>query len=255
MKFLLILVMCLSVSVSHAKKIVLTEANSISINQPITSEFVAVKSVEVLKKAAALAKGEELYLVLYTPGGSVIAGNSFIDLIASLPVKVNTITLFAASMGYHIAQSLGTRYITPSGILMSHRGAISGIGGQINGELNSRVAFFTEMTNIMDAIVAKRLNQSLAAYQASIVNELWLNSPKALESHNADELAEVSCSKELASKTEVQSMQTLFGSMEVEFSKCPLITAPIGLKSGSDKAFSRVKAYFSNIVPFIYQRL
>lgn len=246
---LVILSILLSFSVL-AKDIVLTEENSVSINQPISSEFIGKKSLELLAKAGKLSSGSDMYLVLATPGGEVMAGSLFIDLAKNLHVKVHTITIFAASMGYQIVQNLGTRYIMPSGTLMSHRASVGGVGGQINGELNARVKYLTDVANRLDVIAAKRSNQSLESYQASIVNELWLTSGIAVMTNHADEIANVSCDKKLAGQTKFEIVETMFGSLKVEFSKCPLILAPVSIQSNNKKAKERAAQYFKDYTKF-----
>jgi len=238
-----------------AKSIVLTEKNSVSINQPITSSFISKKTVEVLNKAAKLPIGSDLYLVLNTPGGEVFAGMLFVDTLKSLHVKVHTITIFAASMGYQFAQHLGQRYIITTGTLMSHRAAVGGVGGQINGELNSRVQFFTDVSNVIDAISAKRVGQSLEAYQKSIINELWVVGADAVAKGHADDLAQVSCDKELAEGTKSEEIETMFGTLKATFSKCPLIVAPLDISSSNKRAKERVRSFYSDMSQFIKIRL
>jgi ATP-dependent protease ClpP protease subunit len=247
-------------SQANAKSILLTENNSVAINQPITSEFIGKKTIEVIQKAAKLPPGADLYLILNTPGGEVFAGMLFVDTLNALHVKVHTITLFAASMGYQFAQHLGERYIISSGTLMSHRAAVGGVGGQINGELNSRVQFFTDISNLIDSVSAKRVGLSLADYQKAIVNELWVTGENAVKSGHADAVAQVSCDKALASKTKDEIIDTLFGTLQVTFSGCPLVTVPLDIKPAKGikdkgKAVERVKSFYSNMPRFVRERL
>jgi ATP-dependent Clp protease protease subunit len=211
--------------------ITLTEQNSVLFNQQVSGEYTAKKTLEILAKSA---KASPIYLVLDTPGGSVSAGLQFIDAIKSLNVKVHTITIFAASMGYQIVQELGTRYILPSGTLMSHRGAVSGMSGQIPGELTSRINFIQSLLDGMSERAAKRVSMSKEAYDAAIVNELWVYGQAAVLSKHADEVANVRCSKELINGTYTESVRSIFGGADVTFSKCPLISAPISINFGSD---------------------
>lgn len=214
---------------ANAADITLTEANSIVFNKPVSPDYVAKKTLELLTKSA---KTRPLYLVLNTPGGSVSAGLQFVDSINSLKIPVHTITIFAASMGYQFVQELGKRYITPSGILMSHRGAVSGVSGQVPGELNSRVNFIQSMMDGMSSRASTRIGISKKDYDASIVNELWIYGQVAVNTGHADELANVSCSKELIEGTISERMNTLFGPVSLISSKCPLILEPIKVEFG-----------------------
>lgn len=229
MKKIVLLAMLLVSTTAFADKIVLTENNSVAFNEKVTSEFVSKKILEVMTKSL---KTKKLYLVMDTPGGSVGAGLQFIDIVKALDIEVHTITLFAASMGYQIVQELGTRYITESGILMSHRGAVSGMSGQIPGELNSRVSFIHTMLNKMSERASKRLGISKKKYDSLIFNELWSFGKNAIDTNQADKVAQVTCSKELLKGTYKKKFFTFMGSLEVTFSKCPLITAPVGVNFG-----------------------
>ena len=215
-------------------EIVLTSKNSISFNQQVTDIYVAKKSLELFVKDLSLPKTQPIYLVLNTPGGSVGAGNQFIDFVKRLKRPVHTVVIFAASMGYQITQELNTRYIVPSGTLMSHRGSISGISGQIPGELNARLRMIEDILEGMNVRASKRVSMSLKDYQAAIVNELWVSGQQAVDSKHADAVAIASCDKSL-SGTFMEEVATGFGPVSVEFSNCPLITEPVGFSLSGRK--------------------
>jgi ATP-dependent Clp protease protease subunit len=238
-KYLVSLAMLLNIA--YAKDLVLTEENSVVFNQAVSEEFVSKKTLEVMLKSS---KTSPIYLILDTPGGSVVSGLRFIDVVKSLKIPVHTITLFAASMGYQIAQELGTRYITPSGTLMSHRGAVSGIGGQIPGELNSRLNFIASMLSGMSDRASKRIGVSKEQYDASIVNELWSFGQQAVNTNQADEIINVTCDNKLIKETYEQEMLTIFGTAVLKFSKCPLISSPIKMefkKEVKPENFDKIK--------------
>ena len=230
-------------------EIVLTSKNSISFNQQVTDVYVAKKSLELFVKDLSLPKTQPIYLVLNTPGGSVGAGNQFIDFVKSLKRPVHTVVIFAASMGYQITQELNTRYILPSGTLMSHRGSISGISGQIPGELNARLKMIQDILEGMNIRASKRVSMSLKAYQDAIINELWTSGQHAVDTKHADDVAIVTCDKSL-SGTFSEDVATAFGPVTMEFSKCPLITEPVGfalagkkIASNSNGAIATKKSY------------
>lgn len=223
-KFLPILLLICVNALAKNEEIVLTEDNSVIFNQQVSDEYASKKTLELMKKAK---RGNALYLVLDTPGGSVSAGLAFIDAVKSLKVPVHTITIFAASMGYQMVQELGTRYITPSGTLMSHRGAVGGLSGQVPGELNSRLNHIQSILNGMSARAAARIGMDKKAYDEAIINELWISGEDAVNSKHADKLANVQCDKALIEETYKQQLTTIFGKVNIVFSKCPLISAPI----------------------------
>lgn len=230
-KVLLILLCICSTAIAKNDDITLTEDNFVSFNQQVSDDYTSKKTLEIMKKAK---KGIPLYLVLETPGGSVSAGLAFIDAIKSLKVPVHTITIFAASMGYQMVQELGTRYITPSGTLMSHRGAVGGLSGQVPGELNSRLNHIQSILNGMSTRAAARVGMSKKAYDDAIVNELWVSGEDAVDSKHADKLVNVQCERSLIEGTYKQEMLTIFGRVTVVFSECPLISAPVSFSFGKE---------------------
>lgn len=224
LKILPLLLLLSNVAFAKNAKILLTEDNCVSFNSQVTADYTAKKTLEILNKSA---KSSTIYLVLNTPGGSVTAGLAFVDAIKSLNIRVHTVTLFAASMGYQFVQELGTRYITPSGILMSHRGAVSGMAGQIPGELNSRIGLLQGILSGMSSRAAARLGISKQKYDAAIVNELWSFGQGAVNTKQADAVADVQCDKKLLQGKSVESVMSFFGPVQVVYSNCPLITTPL----------------------------
>lgn len=74
-------------------------------------------------------KSYPIYLVLDSPGGSIVAGEDFIQFAKTLK-NVETITFFAASMASAIVEALpGNRLVVESGTMMFHRAA-GGFQGQ-----------------------------------------------------------------------------------------------------------------------------
>jgi ATP-dependent Clp protease protease subunit len=211
---------------TNNKVLTLTERNTLVLRNVVDTQSVATIQVAASKLSQNLSKNENIYLFLDTPGGEIDAGNQLIATLKGLPQRVNTVTNFAASMGFITAQSLGTRYILPQGVLMSHR-ASGGARGQIPGELNTRVNFFTEMLDAQDEEIATRVGMTKKAYQQMIVNEYWVYGKKAVASKMADEIILVRCNKSLSEGKVEETIQTFFGPVRVTYSTCPLITAPL----------------------------
>jgi ATP-dependent Clp protease protease subunit len=245
MKYLLLMLLPL-LSIAETKVLTLSESNTISFNQPFTARYVAQKQVEILALDAELDEGESITLVLNTPGGSIDAGNRLIDMIAGLGRPVNTLTLFSASMGYHTVQNLGTRYITPSGTLMSHRASIRGLGGTIDGEAETALAWIKAIVDIMDFKAATRVGLDLLTYKELIRDELWITGQEAVTKNHADAVAVAKCDESL-SGTYTDLFYTMFGPVSVTFSKCPLVTAPLKVESANRKAKSKVTQLYENM--------
>jgi ATP-dependent Clp protease protease subunit len=208
---------------SSPEVLVLSKNNTVVMSGQISNSLIAEKQKELLDLIDKnKPSGKPIYVFLDTPGGSVFAGNSFIDTAALYKGKIHTITYFAASMGYHMVQSLGTRYILPSGILMSHRASLNGVGGQLPGELVTAINFFSDLLLDMDKVAAARVKIPVEEYRKLIYDEYWVTGKKAVTVNQADKLAVVKCDESL-NGTETKGIQTIFGTVEVTVSKCPII--------------------------------
>lgn len=214
------------VKIQAVKKIItLEDKNNVTIRGPITGSSVA-KAIKQLREASRkVSKDTPIYLTLDTPGGDIDAGTDLIDFAKALPQKIYTVTLFAASMGFQIVQNLDTRYIITNGRLMSHRAKVGGLGGQLNGEFETRYRMIHRTVEALDFIAAKRMGMDVKAYQAKILNEYWVYGFDAVGDKAADEEVLVRCGESLDG-TDVVAFETMFGTAEVTFSKCPLIKEP-----------------------------
>jgi ATP-dependent Clp protease protease subunit len=237
-KLLAVLLLLPTLAFANLKTITLNDQNTINFNEDFNAMSVAQKQLELFSLAAT-SQEKDLYIVMYTPGGSVSAGSLFIDTARALGKNIHTITIFSASMGYHTVQGLGKRYILPSGVLMSHRAAVSGLSGQFPGELNERINLLMKSTEELDKIAASRVGLTLNNYKKLIHDELWLTGLDAVKRGHADEVISAKCDASL-NGSYYQTFNTFFGPVDVEFSKCPLIVGPIGFK-GSNEAVMEVK--------------
>lgn len=206
------------------KTITLTEKNHILFSGVVNDESVAKAQIKLSHISSQLSNSDVIYLVIDSPGGSVPAGNRFIDFANSLPQKIKPICLFCASMGYHMFQSFEERLVFSSSELMSHRVAIGGLSGQVPGEAISRLNDIIAVSNKMDASVAKRIGISVQDYQKLIYNELWLDGDSAVRTNHADRISKIKCSESLSTGTRKETFRTLFGPVDVTFSTCPLIS-------------------------------
>lgn len=212
----------------RTEEITLTDRNSVRFNEEFTEIYTAKIQGEIIAKVSKLASDEPLYIVMDSPGGSVFAGAVLIDNLKALGHPIHTITIFSASMGYQLVQNLGTRYILPSGVLMSHRAA-GGVQGQFYGEIESRLQMIKDVVDSLDQVAADRTKTTLEEYKKSVQNELWAVGEKAVKTHQADAIAKATCDKSLRG-TESRFVNTFLGRIELVFSKCPIITAPIDFK-------------------------
>lgn len=224
----LILATLLAISPVLAKTIILTEKNMVVLSQ----EFNEASTSKVIKDVINLSgdKHKDIYLVLNTPGGSVDSGLAMIDVLNSIPnITVHTVTLFAASMGFITAQLLnGKRYITPHGVYMSHLASGGFSGSFPYGNLNSRYDYYSRKLKAIDQRVADRSNgkHSLKSYRKLINQEHWSTGKENLNHGFADEVVNLTCSKNLI-KDVIEDIKINFMGMivsvTVKKSLCPLI--------------------------------
>lgn len=226
------------------KKIILTSENTISLNDAVTGESVA----EVITKAKALDSDsivgaitgknkKPIYLFLRTPGGSIQSGLEMFEALQGLNRPVDTITSFAASMGFQTVQNLGKRYIVQSGVLMSHR-ASGGFEGQFGGQkpspMDSQKNFWEQRLFEMDKKTVERTNgkQTLASYQAQYAPDMWITGSQAVAQGYADEIVQVQCDKTLVGVTTktVNAMGLI--NIDYDLDNCPLNSTPMNIRIG-----------------------
>lgn len=209
---------------ANAKTITLTASNTVAIRGPVSGRSVGEWSEKVvtlhLKRAGA---STPIYLVLDTPGGDIDAGLSFINFVRTIP-NVETISIFAASMGSGIVEGLpGTRYVTSNGILMFHRATV-GLEGQINsGEFESRLSMVKRVVDTFENQNAQRMCMSKDAYSAAVKDELWLIGKEAVHRRAADAIVDIKCADELLSSSTTSTISFFIFSFKVQFSSCPLL--------------------------------
>lgn len=201
----------------------LSDKNTVLLNMPIMGDIANRVSKELLEKSDKLKSGEPIYLVLDTPGGSVDDGMRIIEVAKSLPRPVHTVSLFNASMGFILAQSLGDRYVISSSTLMSHRAFIGGIKGEFPGSFMTRLESTAKQLMKINEEVAARVGLSLNEYMTMISNELWLNTDDALKSKFADKIITLRCDKTLRGPGEPVDLDLGLFTIKVRYNKCPLI--------------------------------
>lgn len=224
--------------------ITLTSDNTIVLNSQVDGESTSAvisKAKELDDKfnsgLARLAPNKKpLYLFLNTPGGSVQAGLEMVEALRGLGRPVNTITLFAASMGFQLAQNLDTRYIIKNGVLMSHRakGEFAGeFGGQSPSQIESRYALWKSRIDEMDQQTATRTKgkKSLAQYQAQYASEMWLTGNQSVEQGYADQVITVKCDKSLAGVTTKEALLMGIFKVQYDLDNCPLNTSPMNIRA------------------------
>lgn len=221
--------------------IVLTEQNHVLFSGEVNDKSVAEAQIKLGKISKNLGKNETIYLVLDTPGGSISAGNLFMDFAKSLPQTIKPICIFCASMGYHFFQNFGERIVYQSSTLMSHRARLGGISGQVPGEVNVRLNAIMSELDQMNQHVANRVGLSLADYNKLVHDELWLSGTSAVKLKHADRVAKIKCDESIIdqTRTEVLELPQFGVSVELLFSKCPIISGMLSYRFDKNKVMTQ----------------
>lgn len=236
-----------SASKNDSDVVVLSASNTLVLNSEVDGDSVG-KVISDAKKLDSKLSGirekasgkAPLYLILNTPGGSIQSGLELIEALNGLGRKTHTVTLFAASMGFQIAQNLDDRLIVKSGVLMSHHAA-GGIQGQFGGthpsQMDSRYQLWLDRVRELDEQTVKRTNgkQTYESYTAQYDHEMWLTGRKSVEQGYADKVVQVKCDESLSGTT---AHEASFMGIPItyELDNCPLNTSPLNVKVGKVEA-------------------
>ena len=244
---LIVLTVALIPSISSSKEtnsgvVVLSKSNTMVLNTQVdgasTSDVIAkAKALDTALSRHEYGKKAPLYLFLNTPGGSIQAGLEMIEALKGIDRKVDTVTLFAASMGFQIAQNLDDRLILKNGVLMSHRaaGEIQGsFGGEHPSQMDSRYQLWIDRMRELDEQTVSRTNgkQTYESYTKQYANEMWLTGTKSVQQGYADRIVTVKCDSSL-NGTSTKHVDYMGMDVSYDLDNCPLNTTPMNIKVNS----------------------
>lgn len=169
----------------------LKDAAVVTITGQIDQEVGAIAD-----KITLLSKtNKEIYVLIDSPGGSVMDGAKVVGAIQASKAHVTTICLAEClSMGFIIFEYGNTRLMTPNALLMAHPAA-GGVRGTL-GQMQARLNMVTTYVSRMDAYIANRAGLSTQAFHDKSVSELWLDAYAAVNEKFADGIAVVDGKKE-----------------------------------------------------------
>lgn len=133
-----------------------------------------------------------IYLLLDSPGGSVLDGAKIISTIQASRAPVYGVNLqLCASMCAMIMEYTTERYGVDRSVLMFHPASI---GASAPGELDkvvSRLTFLQRYTNKMDHHTAARAGMTYQDFKTLTNQELWIDAEDATESHLLDKVVTI----------------------------------------------------------------
>lgn len=230
---------------TQSDTIILGSSNLLVLNGEVNGESTSAviakakelceNSKNTLSKKIGLAKPEtRLKLFMNTPGGGIQAGLEMSEALNGLGCPVDTITLFAASMGFQLVQNLGDRLILKNGVLMSHHAAgefEGSFGGIHPSQVDSRYQLWLDRVRELDEQTVKRTNgkQTYESYTTQYDHELWLTGTKAIEQGYADRIVTVRCDSSLNGVTTKHA--TVMGlPVAYDLDNCPINTSPMNVR-------------------------
>ena len=219
--------------------VTLTSQNLLVLNGEVNGETTSA----VISKAKELCQigptrklfGQKptLKLFINTPGGSIQAGLEMIEALKGTGCKIDTVTLFAASMGFQIIQNLDNRLVLKNGVMMSHHAA-GGFEGSFGGtkpsQLDSRYQFWLDRIRELDEQTVSRTKgkQTYESYLKEYDHEMWLTGTKSVEEGYSDQVVLVRCDSSIQG-TSKHNVDFMGIQVSYELDNCPLNTTPMNI--------------------------
>lgn len=144
----------------------------------------AIESIQQLNKEGS----EDIWLLLDSPGGSVLDGARLISVMESSKAHVNTVCMRLCASMAAMTHSYGfKRYSTDRAILMYHP-ASGGASGQIPNML-SLIGTIQRYVDKMNANVIKRSKIPADEFNRAVAYELWVDAEDSLQKGLIDGIA------------------------------------------------------------------
>ncbi len=175
---------------NKVKRLDLTKANLTFLTSAVSARSVD----EVINDISEYNrnKSKEIFLIIDSPGGSVLDGARLMTAIENSKAKVSCIDVgMAASMGFMILEHCHNRYAVSRATLMSHPASL---GVLYQGELDkivSRLTYIKRFVDKMDKFIAKRAGMTYERLKLLNQQELWLDSVDALEMGLLDAIVDI----------------------------------------------------------------
>ncbi|MBN1822659.1 MAG: ATP-dependent Clp protease proteolytic subunit [Prolixibacteraceae bacterium] len=138
--------------------------------------------VERLLYLEMLAPGEEIQLIINSPGGYVTSGFSIYDTMKNISSPVSTVCSgLAASMGAILlsAGEKGRRFVLPHARVMIHQpsGGAGGVASDIEIQMNEII----KLKNLGSELLAENCGQPLEKVKEDINRDYWMSAKESIE--------------------------------------------------------------------------
>jgi len=132
----------------------------------------------------SMGPGEKITLFINSPGGTVSAGFSILDIMHLITSPVSTVCMgMAASMGSMLlsAGKKGERYIFPLGEVMIHQPSIGGMFQGTAADLAIQAKQIAKTKDISAQILAKNCNQTVEQVLKDFDRDYWMNANESIK--------------------------------------------------------------------------
>lgn len=144
-------------------------------------------------KASLIEKGkskEPIFIMIDSPGGSVILGNQLLSLMEAADGPVYTVCMrFCASMAAIILEYGTKRFALDRSVIMFHDAA-GGLEGSLE-QMNGMLQFYRKMVEKTNRHIAQRSNMTLEKFLSLESHELWIDSEDAKNLNLLDDLVKL----------------------------------------------------------------
>lgn len=133
-----------------------------------------------------------IYLLLNTPGGSVVDGAKLISVMESSKNPIYAVNIgMSASMGFMILGHAHKRFALNRTVLMAHPASLGMVyQGEVD-KLASRINYIKHFVDRMDAHIAKRAGMTYQEFKLLTQQEFWIEAMDAKERGLLDEVVSI----------------------------------------------------------------
>lgn len=160
---------------------------AVYINTEINEMSVALVIKQLIEREKT---GQPIYLLIDSPGGSVLDGAQIVSFIETSKVPIYTVcTKMCASMAAIIHQHGKERYSLDRSVLMFHP-ASGGARGQVEN-MRSLLNMVSRLIKKFDSYIINRSKMDQATYNNLVAYELWLDGEDSLKLGFVDKLVSI----------------------------------------------------------------